>query len=204
MYTVTVPPVNEPISLAAAKRFLRVDWNDDDDLIADLISAAREAFEKRLGRSLGTQTIQAVSYLPDLVMAPLSGVIGETYSYAIELPQPPLQSVSLVEIEKQISQWTALVVTDDYLVDADSSNTPRVFLAASALANWAVSLTYPGQKPRVRVTYTAGYGAEADSVPHHMRATLRRLVAYAYEHRDDMAFAFPDEMFGDTDRVLRL
>ena len=41
---ITAPPI-EPVSLATAKEFLRIDGNHEDGLIADLIKAARERAE---------------------------------------------------------------------------------------------------------------------------------------------------------------
>lgn len=48
-------PESEPISLAEAKLFLRVDGSDEDELIATLISAVREAAEEYLRKSLADQ-----------------------------------------------------------------------------------------------------------------------------------------------------
>ena len=49
---VITPPASEPISLAEAKLFLRVDHSIEDDLVATLIIAAREAVEASCGRAL--------------------------------------------------------------------------------------------------------------------------------------------------------
>lgn len=205
MYHVVTPPAYEPVSLAQLKAYLRIDWTDDDYMLANSISAARQMVEKRLGRALITQTLQNICYLPEMVMTPLSGVIGNTYSYAIELPQAPLQAVSLVEIEAQISQWNALTVTTDYIVDVDfGALVARVFLATSALAQWAVALTYPGQKPRVRTTYTAGYGDTADTIPWNITQNVLNAAAYLYENRGTGKAAIPDELFDESDRIWRL
>lgn len=52
----TQQPDSEPISLAEAKLFLRVDHSDDDALIATLISAVRSHAEEYLRKSLASQT----------------------------------------------------------------------------------------------------------------------------------------------------
>ena len=53
---VQTQPSAEPISLAQAKKFLRVFNTDDDDLISGLITAAREEVENFTNRSFGRTT----------------------------------------------------------------------------------------------------------------------------------------------------
>ena len=47
----------EPISLAEAKDYLRVDFNNDDTFISELISIARVKILKDTGQVMGLQTI---------------------------------------------------------------------------------------------------------------------------------------------------
>ena len=49
------PPAVEPLSLAEAKAFLRVETADDDSLIAALIAAGRIHVERQAGLALITQ-----------------------------------------------------------------------------------------------------------------------------------------------------
>jgi len=79
----SVEPSEEPVSIEEAKAHLRVDIEDDDNLILNLITAARKKAETILKRSLITQTL---IYYPD------DWPDGDY----IELPLPPLQSVSSV------------------------------------------------------------------------------------------------------------
>lgn len=66
-------PASEPVSLAEAKTFLRIDSADEDALIGDLIKAARIAAEEQTGKSFITQRWQlsydscppAITYLPN-------------------------------------------------------------------------------------------------------------------------------------------
>ncbi len=54
--TLVTAPVAEPISVEVAKAWLRVDIDADDDLIADMISSARQLIEDRAAYAFMTQT----------------------------------------------------------------------------------------------------------------------------------------------------
>lgn len=203
-YKVTVAPTIEPVTVDDAKRHLRVDWPDDDAYIADLITAARQWCENGLRRALITQTIQAIIQLPEPVQGRLSGIIGQI-GWPIELPMTAdgtLQSVTLAEIETQIATFASLALTDDYLVD-DNSEPGRIWLAAAAIAKWSISINYPGAIPRVRVTYTAGYGDTASTVPYPIRQAIRQGVAHLYENRE-AGGAIPDSLLPLHYKVWRL
>ena len=62
----------EPITLAEAKLYLRVDGTSEDSLIADLITAVREHAEEYLKRSIVAQTWQLTldDYAPKRVYLP--------------------------------------------------------------------------------------------------------------------------------------
>lgn len=53
------PPPVEPVTLDEAKRFLRVDHDDEDTLIQTLIASARETLEARLNVAMIRRAMQA-------------------------------------------------------------------------------------------------------------------------------------------------
>jgi len=89
------PPAEEPVSLIDAKLHLRVDFDEDDTLIASLISAARQAAETLTGRQFTTARWKMVL---DCFPGPsLMGVpAGQPFTlpgHAILLPKCPVQTV---------------------------------------------------------------------------------------------------------------
>jgi uncharacterized phiE125 gp8 family phage protein len=89
--TTLVEPVSEPITLAEAKNYLRVDFDDDNDLITSLIASARIRLEKYAGIAMSARTLQVVAYVDDF----------------IELPYAPLNTITTVEYWNGNS-WTAM------------------------------------------------------------------------------------------------
>lgn len=55
-------PAVEPVSLAEAKAFLRVEHNDDDDLIGALAAGSRIHVEAQTRRALVTQSWRIALY----------------------------------------------------------------------------------------------------------------------------------------------
>lgn len=167
---VITPPSVEPITLDEAKAYLRVDGTEEDALICSLISAARQHAEQWLRRALITQELRATLDVPRTVTGPLSGPVGRVNT-ALEIPRPPLQTVTAVEVETSPGTWTPLAPTD-YVVDPDEE--PATIMLAGG--GWG------GR--RVRVTYTAGYGPDGTAVPAPIRQGMLLLIGDWYEHRE--------------------
>jgi uncharacterized phiE125 gp8 family phage protein len=134
--------------------------------VDDLAKAATELFEGRTGRALFTQQwIETFDRFP----------VCESF---LKLQRPPLQTVDLVEYrDPSTGVWTTWA-SSNYTVDA-SEVFGRIVLAVDA--TWPGVLNRPGS---VRVTFTAGYGENADDVPADMLQALRYLVGHWYEHRE--------------------
>jgi uncharacterized phiE125 gp8 family phage protein len=155
------PPASEPISLAEAKNYLRVQHDADDALIASMISAARVQVESRTRRALMTQTWRIV-----LDRWPSSG--------ALLSPVSPLREVIAARVRDEGGEPQEL--------DAD------IFIVNTASSPGLISfdagrVVHPVQDiAGIEIDIEAGYGAAAD-VPPPLVQAIRLLVARAYEYR---------------------
>lgn len=92
MLTDLNPPLAEPITLAEAKAFLRVDHNDEDALIQTLIASARERLETHLNIAMITRPMQWAG----------------SSSGTVKLPRWPVTHVDSVSIDGvQMDEITA-------------------------------------------------------------------------------------------------
>ncbi len=162
-------PAIEPVTLAEAKAFLRVDAEAEDGLITTLISAARLHVEGTTARALIAQSWRLV-----LDCWPADRVVS--------LPVGPVISL------------TAVTAYDS---EGDPHDIPLAqFLAETevAPARLMLPLSVAGMPPLrerqgIEVDYAAGYGADREDVPVDLRQALLVLVAYWFEHRDAVIMA---------------
>ena len=153
----TEAPDAEPLTLADAKEHLRVDFTDADDLIISYISAARHDCEMVQGRTYITQTWRlTLDEFPDS-------------DQVILLPNPPVQSVELIQYLDGDGAWQTMSA-DDYVVDTDYLP-PRVFLSSGA--SWPSALDRKGS---VKITYVTGYGDDETDVPELVKQSIRLRV----------------------------
>ena len=172
----TVAPTVEPLSLAEAKAHLRVDIADDEDLISDLIKAAREAAEVATNRQFLAATWQLK--LDSFPVADERSMVVDCDG-SIRLPRPPVTTASGVSItyidSAGVSQTLATTV---YKVDR-ATEPGRVYLAFNQ--SWPATR---GQKEAVTVQYQAGYGTTATAVPRIARQLVRLMLGDLYENRE--------------------
>src|SRR2546430_104439 len=115
-YEVIAPPASELLTLAEVKRWLRVDYDDEDELISDLIIDAREYGERICNRSFATQTILAIIAPDPAPAGPLSGPVDTPIDVQrlwerpgiplfgnarleLRLPMSPVASISSLEYQ---------------------------------------------------------------------------------------------------------
>jgi|SRR5579859_6205403 len=191
-YTVTVPVQTEPITVSDAKAWLRVDFGDEDTLIAGLISDARRYAENILHRSLATQTIQAIIEPDPVAAGPLSGPVDAPMDswrlaerpgvplfgnalISLRIPMGPVQSFTTLEYQltrQDNPEWTALAATDsngnaNYRIDTVADpNRLNIFTIVAAT--------------RYRLTYVAGFTA----LPFDIRNNIKALIGHWYQNRE--------------------
>lgn len=158
-------PASEPVTLAELKLHVRQDFDDDDDYLDTLITAARQWFETALDKQLVTATwIVKYPYFP---------------AWDIELPYPPLQSVTSIAY-RDTGGVTQTLSAATY--DVVTHMTPG-YVAPKSGYSWPST----GESPTaVTITFVSGYGS-AGSVPELVKHGIKMLAGAWYENREAIA-----------------
>lgn len=160
---VTAPTV-EPVTLAEAKDWARIDGTEEDGLISGLISSARSLSETFTRRSfINTSWRLSLDKFP-----------SQNY---IVLPQTPLSSVTTL---KYYDTSGVLQTYSSALYSVDTDSEPgRLILNPDG--DWPNIQT--DKLSAVQVNYISGYGATADLVPADIKTAIKMLVAHWYDVR---------------------
>ncbi len=152
--TLLTAPAAEPIALAEAKAFLRLEHDAEDDLVAALIASAARQVEALTRRALVAQRWRLA------VGAPCDGA-------AIALRPRPVREVEAVRVR-----------LPDGTLDALDEADWRFDWAGERL-----TLIRPTPAGRmVEIDLAVGFG-DPEDVPESLRLAVRRLVADAFERR---------------------
>lgn len=174
-------PSSEPVTLSDAKMHLRVDlsFTNDDGYISGLIMAARAYIEDVTGRALVTQTWDMwLDRWPSVDF--------------IEIPLPPLQSVTSLTYWDVDSAEYSLTENDEFTVDTESLF-GRIILEDDEV--WPSEVLHPNNPIKIR--FVAGYldtSSPPDSaagVPAPLKQAIKLLIGHWYSNR--MAVS-PDQM----------
>lgn len=161
-------PAVEPVSLDEAKAFLRVEHDDDDDVIAALIAGARVHVEAQTRRALIVQSWRLVRDA-----WPADG--------RVPIMPVPLREITAARVYRLDGTTQALDVSG-LAVDASAVPAVAAFDAPPA----------PGRVVGgVELDIEVGYGEAADDVPADLRQAIRLLVAHWYENRGLIALGQP-------------
>ena len=168
-------PAAEPLALDDVKAHLRLDGDDEDDLLGSLIATSRSHVEAALGLALMTQ-----SWRWHADCWPPAGLV--------DLMTRPLQRVTRVAVRRSANEQI-VVDSGAYVVDTASGR------VAHRNGSWPV----PGVPVAgIEIDFTAGYGDGADAVPKPIRQALRLLVAHWYEVRNPVHIGAPAARVPDT------
>lgn len=166
-WKVTEEPIENAITTADAKAFLRVDTSDEDTIIADCIKAAEDYCQQELGLALMDQEITVK----------LDGFPDVRYLY---LPMTNLLSVTSVSY-----------IDDNGDSQTYTDYTENTYSTPGKITNNA--LVWPNTKDvsgSVTVVYRAGFKAYetglTNPVPHGIRQAMLMLITHFYDHRNSV------------------
>lgn len=158
MKIITQPTV-EPVTLAEAKLHLRVEHDNEDDLIASFIAAARGQCEHLLERAVARQTVML-----SIDEFPVDG---------IRLPMSPVVQIDSVEYVDADGVTQTMATAAYYLDDAQSPN----WLLPAYGSGWPSARM---EANAVRVTYQTGF----EACPAGIRSWILLKVGSLYQHRE--------------------
>jgi uncharacterized phiE125 gp8 family phage protein len=162
---VTAPAAAAPLSRAQAKLHLRVDSDDENDLVDSLILAATDWAEQYCRRSF-----MPARYRLGMDRFP---------NFYIRLPRNPVISVDSITYTDEGGTERTLA-SSEYLTDLESE---PARITPTYGNTWPTTQAIIGA---VKVNFTAGYdGAspDQDSVPDGVKAAIKLILTGLYEQR---------------------
>lgn len=174
-YEIITPAAGEPLSVASARSFLRVETTADDALIGTMISAARDIAEKLTGRLFAAQTLR------------VSFPCFEFEGAFNRIQKAPLVSLDTVET------WdgTAYVAFAEYFLKP-TNGFPEIHYTSTPTA----FTNYPFI---IRAQFQAGYS----TLPPDLTLALLQHVAFFYENRGDVQAVGGLKMPKESELVYR-
>ncbi len=170
------PSTTEPFTIEEIKLYLRVEGNEEDSLIGDLIKNAREYAENFTNRVIMPATYEAVLSYSDY------------QRLYVDIPTSPI-----IELQT-IKYFDGTEVEQNFLIDndfnLDSYREPYRIKFINSITE--STKLYP-----VRITFIAGY--EIGKIPGNIKMAMRYLIAKWYEYREDFTVK---NGFSEVDKML--
>ena len=166
-YRVDTGPDGEPVTLAEAKAFMRVENTVDDDLIEGLLDATLGEGEDYTNRAFITRTI--TGFFSGLAVSDF-----EAYPF-VQIRRAPLASI--ISVKVTLNDTLEDVDSDDYQLK-ESSEFSRVLFTSTPNCD---DIPYP-----LQIQITAGYGVAAN-VPERLKTAMKQHALFLYENRGDVA-----------------
>jgi uncharacterized phiE125 gp8 family phage protein len=160
---VVTVPAQSPLSIPEVKEHARIDLDDEDAYLVNLINAVTTHTERYLRRSLITQTRRAWF---DVV--PCDGLL---------LDYGPVQTLSSIKAYS-LDDTESTVATTVYRLDAVAESA-RVVLRYNQV--WPVNMR---PQSAIAAEYVAGYGVDGSSVPAGILQGMLLLIGHWYLNRE--------------------
>jgi uncharacterized phiE125 gp8 family phage protein len=144
------------VTLSEVKSWLKIDHNEDDDKLYELIKSATVTIESFINQAIITKTFL---YVVD------NTVIDDNYDIAIYLPYIPI-SISFVRVCDTENTANTITTYEKYsrkIIFTDLNVTPRTNEA-------------------YQVQFTAGIASNATSTPRDIKIVLKEVVAFFYDN----------------------
>jgi len=181
-FRVTSEAVSEPVDLSTAKKWLRIEFTQDDNLIQDIIRSVRMRLEKISGLSFGYKEMTAL-------------IDVHEPNDLIELPYGPVDDVVTVEERISVSTWDTL-----------TESTETVIGDYELFGSWNSSLKL-NNCGLFRFVYRGGFS----ELPDDLMSDMKVLIAWYYENRghvmkgeENNSDQFPGEMTLNAYKYKRL
>ena len=178
-------PTAEPLTVAEAKGHLRVEHSDDDTIISNVITSAREYVE---------------TYLDSTLMLTQYKMTLDLFPAHIELPKSPLSTVSgydsITLTYTTDTEATVTLSTSEYRVDSHA--VPAVLRPLYG-DSWPSHLA---DYNSIEVTFWAGYGSTSAAVPQRIRNAMLMLITHLYENRSSVQVGTVATVVPDSMRML--
>lgn len=184
----TAPTVS-PLSVDEVKAYLKIDGNDENDLIQALIDAATQRVESYIDKKLIEQEWaiyfdrlpsygRAQPWTDGVIDASVASVLGGALS-VIDLPFGPM--MTLEEFNTYSDDGTKVVSNiGDFDIDTEGPF-GRVCLKQGGVWPTTVLRGVNG----IEIVATFGFGETADDVPVAIKQAIKLMVGKLYEDRGD-------------------
>lgn len=163
-YEVDTASTTAIVSTATAKAHLKVDVSDDDDLIADLVSAATKAAEDYTNRFFMNTTIT---------------MYGDTWDDIATLYKSPVSSITHIKYYDADDALQSLS-TDIYLTDLVSKPARISLLPDQSFPDLS------SRKMAVHIKYVVGEGTAVSDISDLIQQSVLLMVGHWYEHRSSV------------------
>jgi hypothetical protein len=174
--------IDEPVTLEELKAWLRIDTSAEDDLLTELITAAREAVEMITRRTIAQRQCKLTldrfprSTSDEWWDGVREGAMNLFVGQSVVIPRPPLVTIDSVTTYNDADTASVLADTSYFTDASDPDQFGRLALRTGNV--WPVVLR---TRNGVEIVFTAGYS----SVPASLKFAIKKVAAHMYSNRGD-------------------